>query len=53
VGVHNVRRRLQGLYGDAFELNLRNRRGGVEASVSVPYEVPNVASPESRNHAMV
>jgi len=53
VGVHNVRRRLQGLYGDAFELNLRNRRGGVEASVSVPYEVPNAASPESRNHAMV
>jgi two-component system, LytTR family, sensor kinase len=53
VGVHNVRKRLQSLYGDAFELNLRNRRGGVEASVSVPYEVPDASSPEARNHAMV
>ena len=38
IGMHNVRTRLQGLYGDAFELNMRNRDpGGVEASLSLPF----------------
>jgi hypothetical protein len=32
-----VRTRLESLYGDAFELGLRNLHGGVEASVSIPY----------------
>jgi two-component system, LytTR family, sensor kinase len=45
IGIANVRTRLQGLYGDNFELGLRNRaRGGVEASVSLPFAiVPPVA----------
>jgi two-component system LytT family sensor kinase len=38
IGVSNVRTRLQSLYGDAFELSMRNQdSGGVEASVSVPF----------------
>jgi len=38
IGVSNVRTRLQSLYGDAFELNLRNEGPhGVEASVSLPF----------------
>jgi len=37
IGVQNVRTRLESLYGDAFDLSLRNRRGGVEASLSLPY----------------
>jgi two-component system LytT family sensor kinase len=38
IGVLNVQTRLRSLYGDAFELNIRNREpDGVEASVSVPY----------------
>ena len=38
IGISNVRTRLQSLYGEGFDLNLRNRKpGGVEASVSVPY----------------
>jgi two-component system LytT family sensor kinase len=37
IGISNVRTRLQGLYGDAFQLTLRNQHaGGVEASVSLP-----------------
>jgi len=37
VGLANVRRRLHGLYGDAFLLRACNREpGGVEVSVSVP-----------------
>jgi two-component system, LytTR family, sensor kinase len=37
IGISNVRARLQGLYGDAFQLSLRNQHaGGVEASVSLP-----------------
>ncbi|MDP9159696.1 MAG: histidine kinase [Acidobacteriota bacterium] len=37
-GISNVRSRLQALYGDKFELNLRNQEpAGVEASVSVPF----------------
>jgi LytS/YehU family sensor histidine kinase len=53
VGVQNVRTRLQNLYGDAFEFNLNNRRGGVEALVSVPCKVPDADSSEARSHAMV
>jgi sensor histidine kinase YesM len=38
VGISNVRTRLQNLYGQEFELSLRDREpGGVEASVSVPF----------------
>jgi two-component system, LytTR family, sensor kinase len=38
IGIMNVRTRLQSLYGDAFELSMRDQQpGGVEASVSVPY----------------
>jgi two-component system LytT family sensor kinase len=38
IGISNVRTRLQGLYGDAFKLSMKNQdRGGVEMSVSVPY----------------
>ena len=37
IGVQNVRTRLRALYGDAFELHLRNHRDGVEAVVSIPY----------------
>jgi two-component system LytT family sensor kinase len=39
IGIANVRTRLQGLYGNAFELSLRNQSpGGVEVSVSVPFK---------------
>ena len=38
IGLANMRTRLQGLYGDAFALNMQNQRpGGVEVSVSVPF----------------
>jgi two-component sensor histidine kinase len=38
VGIANVRTRLQSLYGNTFELNLRNKApDGVEALVSVPF----------------
>jgi len=40
IGILNVRTRLRSLYGDAFELSMQNRTGGVEASVSVPYVSP-------------
>ncbi len=44
IGIQNVRTRLQSLYGDRFELSMRNRQpGGVEVSVSVPF----VSSPDS------
>ncbi|WP_158823490.1 sensor histidine kinase [Granulicella sp. S156] len=40
IGISNVRTRLQSLYGDAFELNLRNQKtGGVEVSVSLPFQM--------------
>ncbi|HET6175394.1 MAG TPA: histidine kinase [Candidatus Sulfotelmatobacter sp.] len=46
IGILNVRTRLQSLYGDGFELSLRNHKpGGVEASVSVPF----VSSPGRDN----
>jgi two-component sensor histidine kinase len=38
IGIANVRTRLRSLYGESFELSLRNQSpGGVEASVSVPF----------------
>jgi len=37
IGIPNVRTRLESLYGNAFELSLRNQNGGVEALVSLPY----------------
>ncbi len=40
IGISNVRTRLQGLYGDAFELSMRNHEaGGVVVSVSLPFVV--------------
>ena len=40
IGMSNVRTRLQSLYGDAFELSMRNQdAGGVEVSVSLPFAV--------------
>jgi LytS/YehU family sensor histidine kinase len=38
IGLSNMRTRLQGLYGDAFALDMHNLQpGGVEVSVSVPF----------------
>ena len=38
IGLSNMRTRLQGLYGDAFVLDMRNQQpGGVQVSVSVPF----------------
>lgn len=38
IGLTNMRTRLQGLYGDRFALDMRNRApDGVEVSVSVPF----------------
>jgi sensor histidine kinase YesM len=38
VGISNVRNRLQSLYGNAFDLTIRNQApGGVEVSVSMPF----------------
>lgn len=49
IGIANVRTRLQGLYGEAFELNLRNQGpDGVEASVSIPFVYDSVASTPAR-----
>jgi hypothetical protein len=40
IGMSNVRTRLRSLYGDAFELRMRNQdTGGVEVSVSLPFAV--------------
>jgi two-component system, LytTR family, sensor kinase len=40
IGMSNVRTRLRSLYGDAFELRMRNQdAGGVEVSVSLPFAV--------------
>ena len=38
IGLSNVRRRLQGLYGDAFQLTMHDcPPTGVEVELSVPY----------------
>jgi len=50
IGVRNVRTRLQSLYADNFEFSLRNRRGGVEASLSIPFVLPK---PVETNHPVV
>jgi two-component sensor histidine kinase len=42
IGLANVRTRLQSLYGAAFELDLRNGLGGVEAVVSLPFSLAAV-----------
>lgn len=40
IGMSNVRTRLRSLYGNAFELTMRNQdAGGVEVSVSLPFAV--------------
>jgi two-component system, LytTR family, sensor kinase len=40
IGISNVRTRLQSLYGDAFELSMRNQEsGGVAVSLSLPFVV--------------
>jgi two-component system, LytTR family, sensor kinase len=44
IGIQNVRTRLRSLYGDQFELSIRNQPpGGVEAALSLPF----VAMPAS------
>jgi LytS/YehU family sensor histidine kinase len=43
VGMSNIRARLRSLYGDAFDLSVRNQSGdGVEVAVSVPFEESGV-----------
>src|SRR6266699_542151 len=38
IGISNVRTRLQGLYGDGFDINMRNQGpDGVQVSFSVPF----------------
>jgi sensor histidine kinase YesM len=45
IGISNVRTRLHNLYGDAFELSLRNQEpGGVAISISLPFVSTLVAS---------
>jgi two-component system LytT family sensor kinase len=40
IGISNVRTRLKTLYGEAFDLSMRNQNsGGVEVSVSLPFVV--------------
>jgi LytS/YehU family sensor histidine kinase len=48
IGISNMRTRLQSLYGDEFELSMKNREpDGVEVSVSVPFVfAPFVSSPK-------
>jgi len=44
IGIANTRTRLQSLYGNDFELSIRNQApGGVEVSVSVPFVSTTVA----------
>jgi LytS/YehU family sensor histidine kinase len=44
IGIANTRTRLQSLYGNDFELSMRNQApGGVEVSVSVPFVSTTVA----------
>ena len=47
IGILNVRTRLQSLYGEKFDVSLRNRApGGVETSVSLPF-VSSTSPPAS------
>lgn len=44
IGISNVRTRLRGLYGDGFDINMRNQDpDGVEVSFSVPFVAPPAA----------
>jgi hypothetical protein len=44
IGLANVRTRLRSLYGESFELNIRNQApSGVEVSISVPWQELPVA----------
>src|SRR5450631_2408074 len=46
IGISNVRTRLRGLYGDGFDINMRNHDpDGVEVSFSVPF----VATPAAKD----
>jgi LytS/YehU family sensor histidine kinase len=48
VGISNVRTRLRSLYGDQFDLSLKNQdQGGVKASVSMPF----LSGPPSGSHS--
>ena len=38
IGIANLRSRLRAMFGEAFELSLRNRDAGVEVLVSVPFK---------------
>jgi LytS/YehU family sensor histidine kinase len=43
IGISNLRTRLESLYRDRFELNMRNQEpGGVEVSVSLPFSLVTV-----------
>jgi two-component system LytT family sensor kinase len=37
IGIANLRSRLRAMFGDAFELSLRNQDAGVEVLISVPF----------------
>jgi len=37
IGITNLRSRLRAMYGDAFEVSLRNHAAGVEVLISVPF----------------
>jgi len=37
IGIANLRNRLRAMYGEEFELSLRNQGAGVEARISVPF----------------
>lgn len=37
IGILNVRKRLESLYGDRFEFDLRNQEAGVEVVMSLPF----------------
>ncbi len=37
IGIANLRNRLRAMYGEGFELSLRNHGAGVEARISVPF----------------
>jgi len=37
IGIANLRSRLRAMYGDAFDVSLRNHDAGVEVLISVPF----------------
>jgi two-component system, LytTR family, sensor kinase len=52
IGMQNVRTRLESLYGKEFKLILRNDRGGVEASVSLPFDSPSSSHADDSDPAL-